>query len=129
MRLLLPAAALGLWLRGVGYLLWPATPDLGHGVTPLVATPDLGRWVSPLGRPTPRPRTRGSSSPPFLRRRNLVLSAAAPALGRGVTPLGRHPLGMGSSRLLPLTSDVGWLLLAVLSVPVGSCLRCKIRRY
>ena len=61
--------------------------------------------------------------------RSLALLAAAPDLGRGVTPLGRCPLGMGSSRLLPLTSDVGWLLLAVLSVPVGSCLRCKIRRY
>ena len=36
--LLLPAAALGLGLRGMGYLL-PA------------AAPDLGRWVSPLGRP------------------------------------------------------------------------------
>ena len=28
-------------------------------------------------------------------------------LRRRVAPLGRHPLGMGSSRLLPLTSDVG----------------------
>ena len=55
-----------------------------------------------------------SSSRPFLRRRCLGLSAAAPDLGRGVTPLGRSPSGMGSSRLLPLTLDVGWLLSAVL---------------
>ena len=57
---------------------------------------------------------RGSASRPFLRRRSLVLSAAAPDLGRGVTPLGRRPLRMGSSRLLPLTSDVGWLLSATI---------------
>ena len=54
-RLLLPAAALGLGLRGVGQL----------------------------------------------------LPAAAPDLGRGLTPLGHRPSGMGSSWLLPLTSDVG----------------------
>ena len=34
-------------------------------------------------------------------------SAPAPDLGRGVTPLGHRPSGMGSSWLLPLTSDVG----------------------
>ena len=44
--------------------------------------------------------------------------AAAPDLGRGVTLLGHHPSGMGSSRLLPLTSDVGQLLSAVLSALV-----------
>ena len=42
-----------------------------------------------------------------LHRRNLALSAAAPDLRCEVTPLGRLPSGMGSSRLLPLTSDVG----------------------
>ena len=47
-----------------------------------------------------------------------VLSAAASDLGRGVTLPGHHPSGMGSSRLLPLTSDVGWLLSAALSAPV-----------
>ena len=62
----------------------------------------------------------GSSSRPFLRRRSLALSAAAPDLGRGVTPLGRSPSGMGSSRLLPLTSDVGQLLSAVLNMPVAA---------
>ena len=57
---------------------------------------------------------RGSSSQPFLHHRSLVLSATAPDLGRGVTPLGHRPSGMESSRLLPLTSDVGWLLSAAL---------------
>ena len=37
----------------------------------------------------------------------MALLAAAPDLGCGVTLLGRRPLGMGSSWLLPLTSDVG----------------------
>ena len=69
-------------------------PDLRRRVTPLVTTPDLGRWVSPLSHP--------------------------PDLGRGVTPLGRRPSGMGSSRLLTLTSDVGWLLSASLSAPVAA---------
>ena len=36
-----------------------------------------------------------------------LLTAATPDLGCGVTPLGCHPSGMGSSQLLPLTSDVG----------------------
>ena len=84
----------------MGYLLRAAAPDLGRGVTPLVAAPDLGPWVSPLSRP--------------------------PDLGRGVTPLGRRPLGMGSSWLLPLTSDVGWLLSAVLSAPVAAA--CALAR-
>ena len=68
-----------------------AAPDLGRGVTPLVTAPDLGRCIA---------------SQPFLRRRNLALSAAAPDLRRGVTPLGRCPSDIVSSGLLPLTSDV-----------------------
>ena len=78
----------------------------------------LTTW-SPLGR-APWPGKRGSSSRPFLRRRSLVPSAAAPDLGRGVTPLGCRPSGVGSSRLLPLTSDVGWLLSAALSELVAA---------
>ena len=119
----------------MGYLLLAAAPDLGRGVTPLVtapdlgcrvtplvAAPDLGRWVSPLGR-SPQPPTRGSSSRPFLRRCSLVLSAAAPDLGRGVAPLGLRSSGMGSSQVLPLTSDVGWLISATLWRARRSCLR------
>ena len=49
----------------------------------------------------------GSSSRLFLLPCSLALSATAPGLGCGVTPLGCLPSGMGSSRLLPLTSDVG----------------------
>ena len=67
--------------------------------------------------PPPLTSDLGSSSLPFLRHCSLVLLAAALDLGGGVTPLGRRPSGMGSSWLLPLTSDVGWLLSAVLSAP------------
>ena len=60
------------------------TVDEGY---PLTATPpDLEHGVAPLGPPA---------------------SAQPPLLGRGVTPLGGCPSGVGSSRLLPLTSDVG----------------------
>ena len=93
-----------------GYLLTAALPDLQRGRAPLgppvPAQPRLG--VAPPGRPPPpRPQTWGSSSRGFLRSRSLALSATAPDLGRGLTPLGRRPLGMGSSRFLPLTLDLG----------------------
>ena len=93
-----------------GYLLTAATPDLKHGVAPLgppapSQPPLLGHGVALLGH-RPWPQAWGSSSRLFLRCRSLALSAAAPDLRRGVTPLGCHPSGMGSSWLLPLTSDV-----------------------
>ena len=69
-----------------------------------------GPWPRTLGSSSqlsPWPRTPGSSSQPFRHRRSLALSATAPDLGHGVTPLGCRPSGMGSSRLLPLTSGVG----------------------
>ena len=111
-------------------------PYLGRGVSP-TAPSDLECGIAPLGPPVPtqplllgrgvgppghrpwswawayssRPLSLtldlGSCSQPFLRHHNLALSAAAPDLGRGVTPLGCRPSGMGSSRLLPLTSDMG----------------------
>ena len=80
---------------------WPWAWGSSSRLPPL--TSDSGYLLSTA---PPRPRTRGSSSRPFLCRRSLVLSVAAPDLGLGVTPLGRRPSGMGSSRLLPLTSDV-----------------------
>ena len=88
-----------------GYLLTAALPDLQRGIAPLgppapAQPPLLGRGIAlPCHRPWPQ--TQDSSSPPFLRRHSLALSAAAPDLGRGVTPLGRRPSGMGSSQLLP----------------------------
>ena len=48
--------------------------------------PDLELGVAPLGPPAP---------------------VQPPLLGRGVAPLGHCPSGMGSSQLLPLTSEVG----------------------
>ena len=82
-----------------GYLLTAAVPDLQRGIAPLgppgpAQPPFLGHGVAP-------PRRR-----PWPRAPAWLLSAAAPDLGRGVTLLGCHPSGMGSSRLLPLTSDV-----------------------
>ena len=101
---------------------WPSMWDSSSG--PFCACAAAARWtwgrssrrpplasdVGALGsssRPPPLTLDLGSSSRPFLRRRSLALSAATPDLGRGVTPLGRRPWGIGSSRLLPLTLDVG----------------------
>ena len=53
-------------------------------MAPRVTAPDLGHRVSPPGHRCPR--TQGSSSRPFLRRRSLALEAAAPDFGRGVAP-------------------------------------------
>ena len=54
----------------------------------------------------PWPWAGGGSSRP-LPLGHGVLPASAPDLGRVVAPLGCCPSGMGSSRLLPLTPDVG----------------------
>ena len=103
------------WVWGRGVALpgspWPSTRGNSSHRRPWPPT-----WGNPSCRPWPP--TLGSSSRPFLRPCSLVLSAAAPDLGHGVTLLGRRPLGMGSSWLLPLTSDVGWLLSSVLSALV-----------
>ena len=118
--LVLPVAASGLG-RGVGPPgLRPWLWALGHGVAPPGGPPPLTSFTGISSRPLPRLWTQGSSSQlppltsdlgssfqPFLHRRSLALSAAAPDLGRGVTPPGHRPSGMGSSWLLPLTSDVG----------------------
>ena len=87
-----------------GWLLSAATPDLRHVVAPLGHSCAVAAWHS---RPLPRPWMRGRSSWPFLHCCSLALLAAAPDLGHVVTPLGHHPWGMGSSRLLPLTLDMG----------------------
>ena len=72
---------------------------LDEGLYPHCTLPDLQRGIASLGPPVPL-------QPPLLEV-GLLLPAAAPGLGRGVAPLGCHPSGMGSSRLLPLTSDMG----------------------
>ena len=105
-----------------GYLLTAALPDLGRGIASL-GPPEpmqpllLGREVAPLDC-RPWPQAWVCSSQPFLRRSSLALLATDPDLGRGVTAPGCRLSGMGSSRLLPLTSDVGQLLSAVLSALV-----------
>ena len=48
MRLLLPAAALGLRLRGVVQLLPAAAPDLGRGIAPLRRSCAIAVWYSQL---------------------------------------------------------------------------------
>ena len=60
------------------------TLDEGYLLT--AAPPDLERGIAPLGPPAP--------AQPLL-------------LGCRVTPLGHCPSGMGSSWVLPLTSDMG----------------------
>ncbi|XP_061295146.1 uncharacterized protein LOC133260633 [Bos javanicus] len=100
----------------------PAQPPLlGCGVAPPGRCPWPRAWGrgAPLGhrpwpqkwgsssQPPPLTSDLGSSSQPFLRGHSLALSVAAPDLGRGVTPLGRYPSDMGSSGILPLTSDMG----------------------
>ena len=118
-----------------GYLLTAALPDLQCGIAPLgppaLAQPRLlGPGVGPPShRPWPQACSCSSRPPPLASGLGLgyLLPAAAPDLrhkvtpliatpdlGRGVTPLGCCPSGVGSSRLLPLISDVGWLLLATL---------------
>ena len=59
----------------------------------MATAPDLGRGVAPFGRSC---AVAAWPSQPL-----------APDLGRGVTPLGRLLSGIGSSRLLPLTSEEG----------------------
>ena len=92
-RLLFPATALGLGLRGVGYLLPSAAPDLGRGVTPLVATPDLGRGVTPLG---------------LLPFGHGVLPASTPDLGRGVVPLGGRVVPLRRAMARPWQLPALW---------------------
>ena len=100
----------GVSLHGCSSKVQPLLLTLDEGYLLTTNPPDLERGVAPLGPPVPAqppPRTWGSSSSPFLPRKSLALLAAAPDLGRGVTPLGLQPSGMGSSRLLPLTLEVG----------------------
>ena len=96
-----------------GHRPWPRAWGWSSRPPPLAS--GVGAWGSSSWLP-PLTSDLGSSSQPFLYRCSLALSATAPDLGQGVTPLGHRPLGMGSSQLLPLTLDLGYLLLATLSV-------------
>ena len=73
-------------LHGCSSKVQPLLLTLNEEYLLTVAPPDLERGVAPLGPPAP--------VQPLL-------------LGRGVTPLGHCPSGMGSSWVLPLTSDMG----------------------
>ena len=104
-----------------GYLLTATLPDLQRGIAPLGPPAPVQPWLLECGVGLPR-------HCPWLRAWGMgyFLPAALPDLGCGVTPLvtapdlrhGVTPIGHSCaiafwySRPLPLTSDVGWLLLA-----------------
>ena len=123
--LLTPSLTCGIALLG------PPAPTqpllLARGAAP----PGHHPWLRTCGSSSqllPLTSDLGSSSPPFLHRHSLALSATAPDLGRGVTPLGHGPSGMGSSRLLPPASDVGQLLSATLSAPAAAAAALSAER-
>ena len=75
----------GVSLHGFSNKGQPLLLALNEGYLLTTALPDLQCGITPLGPSVPKQ--------PLL-------------LGRGVAPLGHCPSCMGSSRLLPLTSDV-----------------------
>ena len=97
---------------------------LGEGYVLTAALPDLQRGIAPLGPPAPVHR-------PLLGA-VLLLPAATPGLGCGVacpSPPRWPCMWGGSFKQLPLTSNAGWLLLVVLSVPAiaATCTECAGR--
>ena len=76
----------GVSLHSCSSKVQPLLLTLDKGYLLMAAPPDLECGVAPLGPPA---------------------TAKPPLLGCGVAPLGCGPSGMGSSWLLPLTSDVG----------------------
>ena len=111
------------WKNGISFT--ATLPDLQRGIAPLgppvpVQPQLLGCGVGPPGH-HPWPQTQGNCSRRYPWPRMLGISSRPPPnLGHRVTLLGRCPLGMGSSWLLPLTSDMGWLLSATLSASVAA---------
>ena len=84
----------GLSLNGCSSKAQPLLLTLDDGYLLTAALPDLQRGIAPLGPPVPM---------------------QPPILGRGVAPPSHCPwprVRGGSSRLLPLASEAGWLLLA-----------------
>ena len=102
----------GVSLHGCSSKVRPLLLTLDEGYLLTTAFPYLQRGIAPLGPPVP-------AQPPLLGC-GLIFLAAVPGLGRVVAPPGPRPWPRthgGSSWPPPLTSDVGWLLLVVLSVP------------
>ena len=121
----------GVSLHGCSSKAQPLFLTLDEGYLLTAAVPDLQRGIAPLGPPVP-------AQPPLLGllllaagpglRRGWLLPAAVPGLGLGVAPQGHHlwPWAQGEFSLLPLTSDVGCLLLAATGLgrcvaPPGHC--------
>ena len=90
----------------LGLLLLAAGPGLGRGWLLLGAVPSLGLAVAPQGR---RPWPWAKVAPPSC------------SLGLGVAPQGHHPWPQerGGFSWLPLTLDVGCLLLAATGLGRG----------
>ena len=88
----------GVSLHGCSSKVQPLLLTLDEGYLLTAAPSDLERGIAPLGPPAPCSHRSLEVG--------LLLLAADPGLGRGVAPLGHLPSGMGSSRLLPLTSDM-----------------------
>ena len=76
----------GIPLHGCSSKAQPLLLTLDEGYLLTAAPSDLEREIGPLGPPVP---------------------LQPPLLGGGVAPPGCRPWGMGSSRLLPLTLDMG----------------------
>ena len=100
--------------QDVGLVLPATAPGLGCGVAPPTRRPwprVWGRGVAPPAR-CPCPLAWGMGyllpvPPLLLHCCSLALSATTSVLRCSVAPLGHRPSSMGSSRLLPLTSDMG----------------------
>ena len=101
-----------------GYLLTATVPDLQRGIAPLgpPVPAQPAPWVAPPSC-RPWPRMWGSSSWP-LPFRHGVLPALPLTSDVGQLLLAVALWAWGSSQLLSLTLDVGQLLSAVLSAPV-----------
>ena len=114
----------GVSLHGCSSKVQPLLLTLDDRYLLIIAVPDLQRGMAPLGPPVPAQAlllgyvVATLSLVPGLGRRVALLCRSRAITAwhpqplplssdGGVTPLGRHPSGMGSSRLLSLTSDVG----------------------